>query len=129
MLKIGQTYEKETVITEQMSAISMHSGGLHLLATPCMIALLEEAALECVASDLEPGSGTVGTKICVSHNAPTPIGMRVRARATLTAIDGRRLTFDLEAYDEKEQIGSGTHERFVIDNERFQKKCDGKRNG
>ncbi len=129
MLKIGLTYEKETLITKEMSAISMHSGDLRLLATPYMITLMEEAALKCVADQLEAGTGTVGTMVRVHHDAPTPIGMRVCARATLTAIDGRKLTFDVEAFDQKERIGHGVHERMIIDRERFQKKCDGKSNG
>lgn len=129
MLEAGLTHEKEIVITEDMSAISMHSGGLMVFATPSMIALMEETALECVAPHLEEGMGTVGTLVNVTHDAPTPIGMKARAKATLTEVSGRKLVFSVEAYDEAGIIGRGTHERFIIDNERFQVKCNAKQNG
>ena len=129
MLQIGLIKEKESVVTENMSAVSMHSGGLRVLATPCMIALMEETALECAAPELDDGYGSVGTSVSIHHIAPTPVGMKVHVRARLTAIKGRKLTFELEAFDEKEKIGYGTHERCVIHNERFQKKCDEKQNG
>ena len=126
MLEVGLTKKKEIIVTDDMSAISMHSGGLKVYATPSMIALMEEAALECVADHVGEGNGTVGTSLNVQHIAPTPIGMKVHAIATVTAIDGRKITFSVEAYDETEKIGFGTHERFIIDNARFQSKCDKK---
>ena len=129
MLEIGLTHEKEITVTDDMSAISMHSGGLKVYATPSMIALMEEAALECVAEYVGEGNGTVGTALNVQHIAPTPIGMKARAVATVTAVEGRKITFSVEAYDETEKIGFGTHERFIVDNERFQAKCDKKANG
>ncbi len=128
MLEIGLTHKKEITVTGEMSAVSMHSGGLKVYATPSMIALMEETALECVAAYIGEDNGTVGTSVNIQHTAPTPIGMKVRAVATVAAVDGRKITFTVEAYDEIEKIGFGTHERFIIDNVRFQGKCDRKLN-
>ena len=126
MLEAGLTHEKEITVTDDMSAVSMHSGGLKVYATPSMIALMEEAALECVAEYVGEGKGTVGTALSIQHIAPTPIGMKARAVATVTAVEGRKIVFNVEAYDETEKIGFGTHERFIIDNARFQEKCNSK---
>lgn len=128
MLTLGLTKEKRMTVAEEQTAISMHSGGLQVFATPAMIALMEEAALECAADHLEPGMTTVGTKVCIEHIAPTPVGSAVRAVATLTEIDRRRLVFSVEAYDETEKIGFGTHERFITDSAKFQEKCNRKAN-
>ncbi|MCI8332443.1 MAG: thioesterase family protein [Clostridiales bacterium] len=126
MLSIGMSKEKSTIITEEQTAIRMHSGGLHVLATPAMIALMEEAALESVSSALEPGQTTVGTLVNIQHIAPTPVGSTVKAVAKLIEIDRKRLVFEVEAFDEKEKIGCGTHERFIVSSTSFQEKCDQK---
>jgi len=89
------------------------------LATPSMILWMEITARDTVLPLLEPGQDTVGTHVNVAHLAATPIGMKVTFRATLTAVDRRRLTFAVEAYDEKEKIGEGAHERFIVDVARF----------
>lgn len=127
MLEIGLTHEKEITVTDDMSALAMHSGALKVYATPSMVALMEEAAMECVAPFVGEGNGTVGTALDIQHIAPTPIGMKARAVATVTAVEGRKITFSVEAYDENEKIGFGTHQRFIIDNARFQSKCDSKK--
>ena len=129
MLEVGLTKEIELTVTEDMSAASMGSGTLNVYATPSMIALMENAACSCAAEYVGDGNGSVGTALNIQHIAPTPIGMKVRAIATVTAVEGRKISFTVEAYDEKEKIGFGTHERFIIDNARFQSKCDSKSNG
>lgn len=91
-------------------------------STPSMISLMEQTAIKAMTPYLDPGEQTVGVQVNVSHIAPTPIGMMVTARAKLVEIKGRRLVFAVEAYNEKEKIGEGTHERVVIDIERFTKK-------
>lgn len=96
-------------------------------ATPCMIALVEKTAWESVAGNLEEGQGTVGTRLDVSHVSATPVGMKVWCETELIEIDGRRLVFAVKAYDEAGLIGEGTHERFIVWNERFQQKAEGKR--
>ncbi len=117
----------ETIVTEEMSARVMKSGELNVYATPCMIALVEETAWKSVASELEEGQGTVGTLLNVKHVAATPIGMEVRCETVLTEVDRRRLVFDVKVYDEKGLIGEGIHERFIVDNEKFQSKADSKK--
>ena len=126
MLTIGMSKEKSTLISETQTAVSMHSGGLHVFATPAMIALMEEAALECVSSALEPGQTTVGTLVSIHHIAPTPVGSTVKAVAKLIEIDRKRLVFEVEAFDEQEKIGYGTHERFIVNSHSFQEKCNQK---
>ncbi len=79
-----------------------------------LVALLEETAIRCVAPALEPGAGTVGTRLDVEHRAPTPVGLIVTARARLIEVDRRRLVFQVEASDDVELIAAGTHERFVL---------------
>jgi fluoroacetyl-CoA thioesterase len=95
------------------------SGGVDVFATPAMVALMEEAALGAVDPLLPPGQLTVGSSLDVRHIAPTPLGMKVTARAELLAVDGRMLSFRVEAFDERERIGEGTHVRAVIQLDRF----------
>lgn len=126
MLKAGITGKQELTVDAGVSAKSVGSGLLDVFATPSMIALMEKTASESVAPYLEPGSGTVGTKINVAHTAATPLGMKVVCETKLTEVDGRRLVFEVKASDEAGEIGEGTHERFIIQNEKFQKKTDEK---
>ena len=116
---------KEIIVTKELTAMSMGSGDLDVYATPSMIALMEGTASESVKSELDEGQGSVGTSISVKHLA-TPIGMRVRCESELVEVDGRRLVFNITAYDEKDKIGEGTHERFIISNDKFQSKADSK---
>ena len=108
-----------------MTASAIGSGLVAALATPVMIALMEGAAVEAVRPLLDSeGLSSVGTRIDVEHLAPTPIGMRVIAHATLEAVDGRRLVFRVTVEDEAGLVGKGTHERFVVDLEAFMKKLE-----
>lgn len=117
----------ETVVTDANTAVKMGSGNLRVFATPAMIALIEETAWKSVAPFLEDGQGTVGISLDIKHTAPTPVGMTVKCETVLTGIDGRKLTFETNVYDEKGQIGNGTHERFIINAEKFQTKADCKK--
>ena len=117
---------KEITVTKELTAISLGSGDLEVYATPAMIALMEETASESVKPGLEIGQGSVGTCIAIKHLAATPIGMRVRCESELVEVDGRRLVFNITAYDEKDKIGEGTHERFIISNDKFQSKVNSK---
>ena len=92
-----------------------------------MISLMEKSAFESVQSLLEEGSGTVGTLMNIQHISATPVGMKVTAESELIAIDGRKLTFKVTAFDEVGKIGEGTHERFIINNEKFQAKTNSKK--
>jgi fluoroacetyl-CoA thioesterase len=115
----GLTGEARMTVTDAVTAAAVGSGGLAVFATPTMIALMEKAALEAVQPHLGAGESTVGTLVNVKHMAATPLGMTVRAVAKLEAVEGRRLTFAVEAYDDKEKVGEGTHERFIILAARF----------
>jgi predicted thioesterase len=109
-------------VTEEVTAHRLGNVGFHVLATPVIVTWFEEAARTLAAAHVEPGQGTVGSMITVKHLAATPVGMTVRVTATLREMDGRRLLFDLEAYDEKEKIAEGRNERFVVSLDRFQNK-------
>ena len=127
MLEIGIKGNAESLVNEQNTAASMGSGNLEVFATPYMIALMEEASQRSVAPFLEEGQSTVGTKLSVSHDAATPLGMKVWAESLLTEIDGRRLVFEVRAFDECGPIGQGTHERFIIKKQRFLEKVEAKK--
>jgi len=117
----------ETVVTADKTALSMGSGTLRVMATPAMIALIEETAWRSVAPYLEEEHGTVGISLNISHLSPTPLNMRVKCETELVDVDGRRLRFEANVYDEAGLIGKGTHERFIIDTEKFQSKADAKK--
>lgn len=126
-LATGMTGEKNEMVTPENTAIRYGSGAVAVYATPAMIGLMEGAAVNAICSHLPSGSSTVGVALSVQHTAATPIGLAVRATAELVEIDRRRLVFSVNAFDEKEQIGSGTHERFIIDIEKFLAKADAKK--
>ncbi|MDD6057941.1 MAG: thioesterase family protein [Clostridiales bacterium] len=126
MLEIGLKGEAAEVVSENNTAKAVKSGELDVYATPAMIALMEQAAYKSVAAELEDGQGTVGTSISVRHLAATPIGMKVTAKSKLAEIDGRRLVFVLEVWDEAVKIGEGIHERVLIQNEAFLTKANAK---
>ncbi len=119
-LKVGLVGEVRRVVEDRHTARHLGSGNVSVLATPIMVALMEEAAIAAVDPLLPEGQQTVGIHLDVKHLAPTPVGMEVVARAELTDIDGRILTFRVTAEDENEQVGEGTHKRAIIDLARFQ---------
>ena len=118
-LKTGIKCIKELTVTEDVTAAALDSGGLPVYATPAMIALMEFAAWDSVEPCMEEGRTTVGTLMNVKHLSATPVGMHVRAESELVEIDRRRLVFNVAAYDDAGLIGEGTHERFIIDTDRF----------
>jgi len=118
----GLTGEATTTVDHENSAAYVGAGGVEVFATPMMIALMENAAWQAVADSLEEGDVTVGMLVNVRHLDATPLGQQVRATAELIEIDGRRLVFKVEAYDEKQKIGEGRHERFIVNLERFLKR-------
>ena len=126
MLKIGMKGHLEKMVTAELSAKVWGSGAVDVYGTPCMIALVEETAWRSVQDELEPGQATVGTKLDIAHIAATPIGMKVWCETELIEIDRRRLVFAVNAYDEAGKIAEGTHERFIVDVEKFQAKANAK---
>lgn len=119
MLQTGIRGAGEALVTEERTAKAMGSGELPVYATPALIALVEETAWKSVAGLLEPGQGTVGTRVDLAHVAATPLGKRVRCETELTELDRRRLVFSAVVFDEAGKIAEGTHERFIVDSERF----------
>lgn len=126
MLKEGIKGERSLVVTEECTARALGSGELPVLATPRMIALVEETAWKSVAGALEEGEGTVGTRIDVKHLAATPMGKTVRCVTELTAVDRKKLTFRAEVFDDAGKVGEGIHERFIVKNGSFLEKAAGR---
>ncbi len=125
MIEIGKIAQCSVVVDINNTALSLGSGDLEVFATPAMVALMEGAAMKCVASDVAEGSTTVGTQMSTSHIKASPLGSEIVARAELVEVDGRKLTFRVEAYQGEALIGEGTHTRFVVDREKFMSKIVG----
>ena len=126
-MEIGIKGHAEVLVDETNIASRLGSGVVDVFATPCLIALMEDASQTSVAPYLDAGMTTVGTKLSVSHDAATPIGMQVRAESELIEIDGRRLVFSVKACDECGLVGQGTHERFIVRLDRFMEKAEAKK--
>lgn len=119
MLEIGLTHTSNLVVADGNTAIALGSGDMPVLATPAMMALMENAAMLAVASELEDGETTVGGHIESSHLRPTSVGTKVAATATLEKIDGRKLYFKIVVRQGETIIGEGTHLRFIVNREKF----------
>lgn len=128
-LMIGLKGRADDVVTESNTAQAACSGALMVFGTPFMCALMEKAAWTSIAPHLAEGEGTVGTKLDISHVSATPVGMKVWAESEVTLVDGKRIELKVAAYDEKGLIGKGTHERFIITNDRFLAKAGRKLEG
>ena len=118
-LQSGIKNEKSIVVTEELTASKVGSGLLPVYATPSMIALMENTCADCVLPYMQEGDGTVGTSVDIKHVSATPVGKTVRCECTLTEVNGKKLVFELNAYDDKGLIGTGTHKRAIINNEAF----------
>lgn len=125
-LQIGLIGEKTDMVTEKNTAIQYGSGSVAVYATPAMVGLMENACLSAVDPHLPDGFATVGTLLNLRHLAATPLGLQVRAQAELTEIQGKKLTFQVIAFDEKQKIGEGIHERYIIDVNSFLEKANSK---
>lgn len=121
-IEIGTKGFAEALVEQEDTAKIVGSGDLLVYATPCMVALMEGAACESIAPFLAEGESSVGTMMNVAHTSATPVGMEVRAESVVTAVDGRKVSFEIIAYDEAGEIGRATHERFIIKAERFLEK-------
>ena len=124
----GLKHSQSVTVTEAMTPAHLRGDAIRVLATPDMVRLVEQTAIQCVQPYLKPGQSSVGTTVSIKHLAGTPEGMKVTISVELTEIDRRRLGFKFEVHDEIEKVGEGTHERFVIDREsrlpRLQQKVD-----
>ena len=128
-IEVGMKGRAEDVVREENTAQAVGSGTLPVFATPAMTALMEKAAWTSLAPYLEEGESTVGTKLEITHDSATPVGLKVWAESEVTAVEGKRIVFHVSAYDEKGLIGQGTHERFLITNDRFLAKAGRKLEG
>ena len=122
MVEIGIKGRQETIVSTANAATNVGSGKVQVFATPMMISLIEKAACLSLEPFLEEGQSSVGTHIDISHCSATPLGMKVWAETEVIGVDRRRVTFKVAAYDERGLIGEGTHERFIIDIEKFMTK-------
>ena len=125
-IKVGLKNTVTDKVTDKNTAKTMGSGSLEVYATPAMTCLMEKASTEALEPLLADGWTTVGISLEVQHKAATPMGMKVRAEAEVAAVDGRKITFTVKAFDEREEIGFGTHERFAVMKEKFMSKAVGK---
>src|SRR5215213_8379555 len=125
-LKEGLTGTAALVVAEEHTAPSIGSGRVHVLATPVMINLMEAAALNAVEALLPAGHQSLGTHLDVGHYAATPVGMGLRANAIVTKVDGRTIEFRVEAFDDRERVGDGTHTRVVVNVQRFDQRVQRK---
>lgn len=126
-LKAGILGESSATVDPSNTAVAYGSGNVSVFATPAMIGLMEKAALSSVDPLLETGMTTVGTRVEVQHLAATPIGMKVVAVSELLEVDGKRLVFRVEARDEVEVVGRGTHERYIVPEEKFLSRAGAKK--
>ena len=126
-LTAGMKAEKTEKVTDDNTAMKYGSGGAMVYATPAMVGLMEGACLMAVDPHLPGGMATVGISLSIKHLAATPVGMNVRAVAELTGVEGKKLSFKVDAYDDRELIGTGTHDRFIIDLKKFLQKVEDKK--
>ena len=119
MITVGMKARVEDIVSEQNTALTAGSGTLPVFATPFLCALMEKAAWMAIAPGLDAGDSSVGTKLSIAHLSATPVGLKVWAEGEVIAVDGKRVEFKVTAGDEKGLIGEGTHERFIVTDERF----------
>ena len=119
MLEKGAAAQSRTTVCEANTAAAMGSGDMPVFATPAMVALMENAARLAVAPGVPEGAATVGAEMNVSHIKPSGLGAEIVASAVVTAVEGRKITFNVGARDAEGMIGEGTHVRFIVDRERF----------
>ena len=108
-----------SLVEPEDTAEVVGSGSLKVFATPCMVAMMEGAACEAIKEALPEGQTSVGVSLGIQHTAATPVGLEVRAEAEVTAVEGKKITFRVAAFDEKGEIGTGTHQRVLVNEQRF----------
>ncbi len=128
-IEIGLKGRCETVVTPEKTATAVGSGLVPVFATPYMVALMENSASDSLIPHLSAEESSVGIHLNIAHSSATPVGMKVWAESVVTAVEGKKITFEVHAYDERGEIGSGTHERFIINPEEFMAKTQSKLEG
>ncbi|MEG0330271.1 MAG: thioesterase family protein [Longicatena sp.] len=125
-IQIHATYNQETTVSKELLASSVGSGIVDVYATPMMIALMENTAATCLDQFLEQGETSVGVMMNTTHDAPTPLGMKVFVSAEIVGVDRKKISFKIIAKDEKDTIGTALHDRFIINKEKFEAKANSK---
>lgn len=125
-LDIGRKYQSQTRVEEWMTAEKAGNKGVDVLSTPMLLQLIEEAAVQCLVPVLEPDDVSLGAYVDLTHLAPTPVGFIVRTEVEVIGIDGRRINFAVAAFDEREKIAEGMHERYIVERTRFLKNLEEK---
>jgi predicted thioesterase len=118
-VEVGRTYQSQTRVEEWMTAEKAGNKGVDVLSTPMLLQLIEEAAVQCLAPVMGADNVSLGAHIDLTHLAPTPVGFIVRTEVEVIGVDGRRVNFAVAAFDEREKVAEGTHERYVIEKSRF----------
>lgn len=122
MIEIGKFFSQEIIVAHKDTAAVHGSGHLEVFATPAMVGLMENTAMKCLEGMLDENTDTVGIEMNVRHTKATAVGGKVNCKATITEVEGRRIRFEIEAEDEKGQIGYAIHDRFIIDPVKFMSK-------
>jgi predicted thioesterase len=125
-IELNREYTLSIMVKEEHLAKNVGSGTVSVLATPMMIAYMEKASAECLSEFLDEGETSVGTLVNVEHLSSTPIGMKVNFNVKITATDGRSVSFEAEAYDQKDLIGKGIHKRVIVNQQRFEQRAEQK---
>lgn len=122
-ITVGMKAEVSTLVEREDTAREVGSGSLLVYATPCMVALMEGAACEAIEEAMNETKTSVGTELNIRHLSATPVGLEVRAEAVVTAVEGKTITFEVKAFDEAGEIGSGTHKRVIVPTQKFLEKA------
>jgi predicted thioesterase len=125
-LDVGRTYQSQTRVEEWMTAEKAGNKGVDVLSTPMLLQFVEDAAMQCIAPALDAGMVSLGTHIDLAHLASTPVGLIIRTEVEVIKVDGRRIEFAFSAFDEREKIAEGTHERYLTERTRFIERLDEK---
>jgi fluoroacetyl-CoA thioesterase len=125
-IEVGRTYQSQTRVEEWMTAEKAGNKGVPVLSTPMLVQFVEEAAMQCVAPLLDEDELTLGAHIDLAHLSPTPVGLIVRTEVEILKVDGRRIEYAFTAFDEREKIAEGTHERYVTSRDKFRERLEEK---
>lgn len=125
-LEIGRTYSRQTRVEEWMTAEKAGNRGVDVLSTPMLVQLIEDAAIACMAPVLTEGQITLGTHVDLEHHKPVPVGFIVRTEVEIVLVDGPRISFAVQVFDEQEAVAEGTHERYIMERAKFLAKLEEK---
>jgi fluoroacetyl-CoA thioesterase len=125
-IEVGRTYQSQTRVEEWMTAAKAGNRGVDTLSTPMLLQLVEDAAMQCIAPVLDADEVTLGTHVDLTHLAATPVGLIVRTEVEVLKVEGRRIEYAFTAFDEREKIAEGTHERYISSREKFRERLEEK---